>query len=132
MKFSWRSLKRAVDYASTLQLESSVFQGVSYRIRRFSLMMRLDLMKDVRELAKKAAHHEAGGSLAEGAAAVMLKLEMERLYLKFGLVDVAGLRIDGRDATKELLLEKGPEELLLEIADSIRKECGLSEAERKN
>ena len=54
------------------------------------------------------------------------------MYLRWALVGVDGLEIDGEAATAEQLLDRGPEELAREIVVAIKEECGLSEAERKN
>jgi hypothetical protein len=48
------------------------------------------------------------------------------------LAQIDGLEIDGQPATVDLLIEKGPEQLVAEIAVQIRHECGLTDDERKN
>jgi hypothetical protein len=58
--------------------------------------------------------------------------EVEKIHLEWGLEGVEGLEIDGKAATVEDLIAKGPETLTQEIVRAIRSECGLSEAERKN
>jgi hypothetical protein len=42
------------------------------------------------------------------------------------------LSVDGVEATPEVLLERGPEELFREALAAVRREAGLSEEERKN
>jgi hypothetical protein len=59
-------------------------------------------------------------------------MEVDQLYWNWGLLAVEGLIIGGEPATKESLLERGPEALVHEILTAIRRECGLSEDERKN
>ena len=63
---------------------------------------------------------------------IILDSEVERLYLEWGLKEVHGLVIDGRDATCQTLVSDGPEELCREIVTAIRAECGLNPDERKN
>jgi hypothetical protein len=53
-------------------------------------------------------------------------------YLKWGLLSVEGLEVDGEPATVEALLERGPEDLCDEIVQSIQAECRISEDEVKN
>jgi len=64
--------------------------------------------------------------------AALLAGEIDRIYLRWGLRRVTGLEIDGEEVTAERLLEKGPEELVQEVLRAVRREAGLSEAERKN
>ena len=40
--------------------------------------------------------------------------------------------MDGKQADVEDLLERGPEELVIEAVELVRREAGLSEEERKN
>ena len=58
--------------------------------------------------------------------------EVDRLYLEWGLRDVDGLLIDGEAAEPGSLVASGPEELCLEVVESIKRECGLTGEERKN
>jgi len=54
------------------------------------------------------------------------------VYLEWGLEEIEGLTIDGEQATPQALIEKGPMDLAREILGRIKRECGLSEGERKN
>jgi len=58
--------------------------------------------------------------------------EIDRAYLEWGLLAVAGLTIDGEQATPQTLVDKGPLALAAEILSRVKSECGLSEIERKN
>jgi hypothetical protein len=68
----------------------------------------------------------------EEAQAALLAGEIDREYLRWGLAAIEGLEIDGRAATPEDLIEKGPERLLAEALAAVRHEAGLDEEERKN
>ena len=68
----------------------------------------------------------------EKIEAALLRAEVERLYLTWGLVKVEGLEVDGATATPESLLNEGPEDLCREAIRAIKAECGLTDAERKN
>jgi hypothetical protein len=92
----------------------------------------MELSRRVRELSQRAEFLAASGELQEKIEAGILAQEIDAMYLRWGLVSVDGLIIDGEVATIDQLLERGPEELTQEILAAIRKQCGLSEAERKN
>ena len=123
---------RASRYESTIMRNSEAFKGVAFTIRRISFGRRMELARSVLELSKKAQFREAGSSIDDAIEANILACEIDRLYLRWGLVSIQGLTIDGTDATAELLVEKGPESLAREIVRAIKAECGLSEDERKN
>jgi hypothetical protein len=62
----------------------------------------------------------------------LLASEIDKLYLEWGLIRVNGIDLDGEPASKEKLIASGPEDLCREILAAIRRECGLSEEQRKN
>jgi hypothetical protein len=139
MKFPWHSDKEKVvegiargRYASEAVVESRVVPGVTFTIGKMSFGRRVELMRRVRELARRteflAASEEAGDKMDAG----LLHAEIERLYVMWGVKAVSGLAVDGRIAGPELLAEAGPEELFREALAAVRRETGLSEEERKN
>lgn len=97
-----------------------------------SFRRKLELLKSVREAAQELEFRAAGESAEDRAAAAVQSGRIEQLYLEWGLQSVSGLRIDGEDATPASLIELGPEALCREIAAEIRRECALSDEERKN
>lgn len=121
-----------MDYASSVDLKSAKFPGVHFRIARISFGRRLELTRHVRELGHRIAFDEAGETAESKLSAAIARAEVDRLYLDWALIDIRGLRIDGIEASPELLIACGPEELVREIVAAIRHECGLSEDERKN
>lgn len=124
--------QRAIHYESLLSMDSTTTPGVRFAIYRVSFGRRMELSRKVRELSRKAEFLEAGTDLHEKIEATILAQEIDALYLRWGLASIEGLMIDGEAATAERLLERGPEDLVREIVSSIRAQCGLSEAERKN
>ena len=62
----------------------------------------------------------------------MLDRKVERAYLEWGLEAIYGLEIDGEPADVGSLIDRGPEGLCREIAEQIRRECFLTEEQRKN
>jgi len=121
-----------VNYDSVKMFESKVTPGVRFAIQRVSFGRRMDLSRRVRELSRRAEFLNASSELDEKIEANILAQEIDALYLEWGLVRLDGLTIDGEAATGAQLLEKGPEELAREVVGSIKQECGLTEAERKN
>jgi len=135
MKFLSRSAEKSgipVSYESVMTTESKAIPGVVFVINRISFGRRMELSRLVREIGKKAEFLEAGTELQERIEAGILTHEVDAMYLRWGLVSVEGLTIDGTPATAEQLLDTGPEALAQEIVAAIKAQCGLSEAERKN
>ena len=93
---------------------------------------RMELSRQIREISGRAEFLAAGNQLQEKIEANILAQEIDAMYVNWGLVSIDGLTIDGEAATAAHLLEKGPEELMREIVNAIKEQCGLTEAERKN
>jgi hypothetical protein len=109
-------------------------EGVVFVVRRMSFGRRLELTREIRELAQKRAFLEAGagGDPVAEADVALATAEIDRTYLLWGLEAVDGLEIDGTPATPRSLVEAGPEELVREALEAVRREIGLSGEERKN
>jgi hypothetical protein len=90
------------------------------------------MSKKIREHSTKMEFAEAGSSFNDKLEASALALEIERIYLEWGIVSIEGLSIDGVPATPQMAIEAGPEGLYREMVDAVRHECGLKETERKN
>lgn len=121
-----------MQFESIAVRRSAVCEGVEFRLRRMSFRRRLDLMRAVRDLAKRLEFASAGESSVDRAEAAITAMEIDDVYLRWGLDSVEGLSIDGQVASPDDLIAKGPEALCREIAEAIRGECGLSDDERKN
>lgn len=119
-------------YESTTVVASQVAEGVSYTIAKLSFARRMELMRQVRDLARHIEFLEAGTEPAGTMEAALLRAQVDRLFLSWGLRVVSGLAIDGAAATPELLAEAGPENLFREAVAAVRTETGLNAAERKN
>jgi hypothetical protein len=119
-------------YESVAVLESKVAPGVTFSVARMSFGRRVELMRKVRELARRVEFLEAGQEPGDRMDAALVQAEIDRVYLAWGLKGVAGLAVDGVEATPESLAEAGPEELFREALEAVRAETGLNEAERKN
>jgi hypothetical protein len=137
MRFLSRSdrthdIEAAVSYDSVVRERSKTLPGVSFAINRISFGRRMELTRRVREISQKAEFLQAGTDLKDKIEANILAQEIEAMYLRWGLIGIDGLAIDGEPATLDKLLEKGPDELTREIVGAIKTQCGLSETERKN
>jgi hypothetical protein len=119
-------------YDSVVRLESKSMPGVMFEVNRISFGRRMELARRVREISQRVEFLEAGNEVREKIEANILNQEVETTYLRWGLVRIEGLTIDGEPATSDRLIEKGPEELAREIVKTIKDQCGLSEPERKN
>lgn len=121
-----------MEYTSCKLVESENFPGVRLAIRRVSFGRRIELLKQVRELAAKVEYLEASQDPREKLEASLLACELDRIFILWGLEGVEGLEIDGQPATPESLVKFGPELLCREALEAIKRELGLSEAEEKN
>jgi hypothetical protein len=121
-----------MSYESAVSVSSAIQDGVGFRIARMSFGRRVELMRRVRELARRMEFLEAGDDPGERMDAGLLKAEIDRMFLLWGLLGVSGLVLDGVEATPETLVERGPEELFREALAAVRRETGLTDAERKN
>lgn len=119
-------------YESVEQVESNIASGVTYSVSKMSFGRRMDLMKRVRDLARQAEFLVAAGDAGGKMDAALLEVEIERLYVKWGLREVTGLEVDGSLATPDSLTEAGPENLFREALAAVRAAAELSDAERKN
>ena len=120
------------DHNSTRVVESKTCPGVQFSVRRMSFGNRIELMKSIREAARELEFRQAGDSIADKLEAALCSAEVDRLYLQWGLARIHNLRVDGAEADTATLIDRGPEELCREIVAEIRRECGLTEEERKN
>src|SRR5687767_13614438 len=121
-----------MEYESVVTVPSQIAEGVSFSVARMSFGRRVELMRRVRELAGRVEFLEAGQAAGEKMDAAVVRAEVDRLYLVWGLRSVSGLIVDGVAVTPEMLADCGPEDLFREALAAVRAEAGLDEAERKN
>jgi hypothetical protein len=113
-------------------MKSTSCKGVEFEIARVSLSGRVEITTKVGALLRELEYRNAGDEVQDRLEAARLDAAIDRAYVDWGLRGIRGLSIDGEVATAANLLERGPEALSREIAAAIRRECSLSEAERKN
>jgi hypothetical protein len=121
-----------MQYNSTTTIPSGVMDGVRFTITRMTFGRRIDLMRRVRHLSAKMEFARAGAGVEDAIEASLLGAEIDELYLRWGFTAIEGLDIDGLAADLELLIAAGPEPLCREIIAAIKRECWLTEEERKN
>ena len=119
-------------YESEAVVESRVAAGVTYTVWRMSFGRRLELMRRIRELARRVEFLEAGQEPGGKMDAALLQAEIDRLYVVWGLRSISGLELDGKAATPEALADSAPEEMFREALAAVRAEAGLTVEERKN
>jgi hypothetical protein len=120
------------NYESVIWFDAETHAGVRYAVARVSFGRRIELARQIREVARKAEFLEAGTNPREKLEAAVIGAEVDQVYLSTGLAEIEGLTIDGAAATPASLIALGPVELAAEILMRIKAECGLSEDERKN
>lgn len=123
---------RETGYSSTRWIESASHPGVRYQLARLSLGRRIALARSVRALWQRLEYHGAGESVEDSLSQMVLAAELDADYLRWGLLAIEGLNIDGCPASVPKLIESGPEDLCREIVTAVKSELGLTEAERKN
>lgn len=119
-------------YESSAWFDAETHAGVRFQVARISVTRRIELARKIREIGRKVEFLEAGQDPREKLEAAVLAAEIDRVYLEWGLEEIQGLVIDGETATPAALIEKGPLDLAKEILTRIKRECGLSEEQRKN
>jgi hypothetical protein len=121
-----------MSYESVEVVESRVVRGVKFTVAKMSFGRRAELMRQVRELARRMEFLEAARDPGQKMDAALLRIEIDRLFMRWGLLAVSGLNLDGVEATPETLAETGPEELFREALAAVRAQTGLTADERKN
>jgi hypothetical protein len=106
--------------------------GVKFTIARMSFERRVELMRRIRDLARRAEFLSAGQGPEDKMDAALVQAEIERLYVAWGLRAISGLLVDGHDASPETLSGDGPEGLFREALAAVRAEIGINEEQRKN
>lgn len=120
-------------YESSVTVEAKSAPGVRLRIRRMSFARRLELTATLKELLGRLEFTSAAEkSAGQEAEVALLCGQVDREYVRWGVESIEGLEVDGEPADVERLLERGPESLVIEAVDLVRREAGLSEEERKN
>ena len=120
-------------YESSVTVQAKTAPGVSLKIRRMSFARRLELTAALKELLGRLEFASAAEtSAAQEAEIALLCGQVDREYVRWGVEAVKGLQVDGEPADVERLLESGPEQLVVEAVELVRREAGLSEEERKN
>lgn len=120
-------------YESTVRVELKTAPGVELTLRRMSFSRRLELTAALKDLLGRIEFAAAGkASVVQEAEVALLRGQVDREYVRWGVAAVEGLAVDGEPADVQVLLDQGPEELVRETVELVRREAGLSEEERKN
>src|SRR5690242_8952485 len=90
-------------YDSVVVVNSRLANGVTYTVAKVSFERRLELMRKIRDLARRLEYLEAGKEAGDRMDAAVLRAEIDRTYIIWGLQGVSGLEVDGEPATPEAL-----------------------------
>lgn len=123
---------RPREYSSIVRFASGTMAGVYVTIRRMSLARRIELAREVRGLAGRLEYHAGGMNLTEKIDASITAAEIDSVYLRWGVVRIEGLCLDGCAASCEDVISAAPEAFVREIVERIKHECGLTGEETKN
>jgi hypothetical protein len=119
-------------FESTRTIQSEACAGVAFTIARMTFGRRVELMRRVRQLGAQLEFANAGQGISDRVEASLVAASIDEAYLRWGLVGLQGLEIDGRVADTDALISSGPEPLCREVVSAIKRECALTEEERKN
>ncbi len=119
-------------FNSTVTIQSETCPGVTFTIARMTFGRRVELMRRVRQSSAQLEFAAAGKEIADRVEASLAAAAIDEVYLRWGLISIEGLEIDGRVAEMESLICAGPEPLFREIVAAIKHESALTEEERKN
>src|SRR5664279_4729207 len=114
-------------YESVAVVESQVASGVRFTVAKMSFGRRTELMREARQFARRIEYLEAGQDTGDRMDAALLRVEIDRLYVRWALREISGLILDGVPASPAALAESGPEELFREALSLVRAQTGLSE-----
>src|SRR5204862_223958 len=123
----------SIELNNNLEMRNKEFgsilpRGISPGNREVSVNLELFSQDD----EVTAALYQAARQEKTKMEASLLGEEIDRVYVEWRLEAVLGLELDAFQATPEMLIERGPEDLFREALEAVRHECGLSETERKN
>ncbi len=122
-----------VMYESAVWRMSRLWPGVEFQVLRMSLLRRHRLMQELKSVTAEEAFHAAAPEEPDSEVTARdLQTRIDEMVIRTGLLKIKGLSIDGRRATVDSLIERGPESLAREIAEAIAEESSLTEYERKH
>lgn len=126
------SRSRNAEVASSCHYESITYPGVSFTIRQMTLRHRIKLLKEVHDLYREAEFSTAGSSKADRLNAQLSSLRVDEVFLRWGVIAVEGLVVDGRPIAADEVGELAPECLASEMLSRVRECMSLSSDEEKN
>lgn len=129
---SFASPSHSKELASIVTVESTQYPGVTFTIRRMTLRQRITLLRDLHALYREQEFSTSGSSHADKINAQISSLRIEEVFLRWGVVDLQGLVVDGKAVEIDEVSERAPEGLVSEILAQIRECVNLTVDEVKN
>lgn len=121
-----------IELASSCQYQSVTYPGVTFTIRQMTLGHRIKLLRDLHGLYREVEFSNAGDSKSERLHAQLSSLRVDEVFLRWGVLAVEGMIVDGRPIAVEGLSEFAPLRLVTEILSRIRECIALNLDEEKN
>jgi len=112
--------------------DSAEYHGVTFTIRRMTLRQRIYLLTDLHALYREHDFSKAGTSQADRINAHLSSLRIDEIFLRWGVLAIEGLSVDGKRLCVEDLAEYAPEGLVREILFRIRESIALDPGDEKN
>ena len=95
-------------YKSEAVVESRAMPGVTFTIAKMSFGRRVELMRRVRELARRMEFLAAGKDAGDKMDAALLQAEIDRLYVTWGVKAVTGWWWTGARRVRNCWRRPGP------------------------
>jgi hypothetical protein len=97
-----------------------------------TLRQRINLVQELHTLYREHEFSSAGTSSADRLLAQLSSLRIDEVFLRWGVMAIDGLQVDGKPVGAAELAEHGPERLTAEVLGRIRETIALSPDEEKN
>jgi hypothetical protein len=145
--FNIRKGKLSMNYCSRTTVESKLYPGVTFVVNRMNerrrvrrelgfadLRLRVNEQQTAIQEALKEKDSLPPGRLEQMNASFgeLLHGEWYPAWIRWGILSIDGLEIDGVKATVQTLCEDGPTDLVEEVFAAVMEAAGLSTVEEKN
>lgn len=125
--------------------KSTEIDGITFTVRTLNVIQRArrdagiaderirytNLLREYQALSEEEKSLDAGPELVYRIT-LLLNEYLIPAALRAGLISISGIEIDSKPATAEMLIESGPDDLLMEIFERCEETAGLSGDDSKN
>lgn len=117
---------------SSCSYQSVSHPGVTFTIRQMTLRQRINLLKELHDLYRELEFSNAGTSKTDRLNTQLNGLRIDEVFLRWGVLAIDGLIVDGKAVAASEISEAAPEDLVGEILSRIRECIALNSGEEKN